>query len=408
VTFHNGKAFTADDVKFSVERLKNPDLASQYAPQVATVTSVDVLDPSHIQFNFSEPTPSIFAQLLLVPILTAEGIENIDTQPVGTGPFEFVEWIPNDHLTIKKFAGYWKEGLPRLDQIIFKPILDIDTRIANLEAGSVDLIQGVAPKDVERVSAIAGVKLLTTPPIPLYDVIQINTQKPPFDDVNVRRALCFAFDRASFANDIYYGLARASNSPYTPESWAYDSATEQDCQYDLATAAQALSDAGHPNGEGVSVEILSPLGYDELKQGGVLLQAALTELGVQASFVELELAAWIDRIAVNPDYDITMDVYEAVPADPALVFNSDLLNPETNISKYKNDEYASLVKAGSTTLNRAERQQIYAQLQEMMLKEVPVVFLAHHPIIWAAGDQVRDFQPNTMAIYGYNTTWKAK
>ncbi|MEA2594919.1 MAG: peptide/nickel transport system substrate-binding protein, partial [Thermomicrobiales bacterium] len=145
VKFHNGKDFTSQDVAFTVKRLQDPALDSQWKPQVAAVTAVETPDDATAIFRFAAPTPAFLENLLNVQILTEQGIDQIDTHPIGTGPFEFVEWVLNDRIALKKFAGYRQQGLPYLDELVFRPILDADTRLTNIQAGSVGVVEQPSP-----------------------------------------------------------------------------------------------------------------------------------------------------------------------------------------------------------------------------------------------------------------------
>ena len=133
--FHNGKEFSAEDVsrsRFSGSRIRS--WRPQFAPQVANVESVETPDEYTAVLQFAAPTPAILDYLLNVQIVTEQDIDAIGERPIGTGPFEFVEWVLNDHITVRKFADYRQEGLPYLDEIVFRPVLDVDTRLTNLQA----------------------------------------------------------------------------------------------------------------------------------------------------------------------------------------------------------------------------------------------------------------------------------
>ena len=262
-TFHNGKPFTAEDVVFTVNRIKDPALSSQFAPQVQNVTEVEAVDDHTAVLKFSAPTPAILDYLLNVQIVTEQDIDGIGERPIGTGPFEFREWVLNDHITVKKFASYRVEGLPYLDEIVFRPVLDADTRLTNLQAGSLDLVEQPAAKDAARIEEDANLQLIVTPPTSKYDNYQINTQNPLMSEAKVRQAMSFAFDRESYVRDILYGFGTPAVCPFPASNWAYDAAIcDPYLVFDLEKAAQLLEEAGHAGGQGLEgIEILSPLGY---------------------------------------------------------------------------------------------------------------------------------------------------
>jgi peptide/nickel transport system substrate-binding protein len=345
--------------------------------------------------------------LLNVQIVTEQDIDTIGEHPVGTGPFEFVEWMLNDHITVKKFADYRVAGLPYLDEIVFRPILDADTRLTNLQAGSLDLVEQPAAKDAARIEDDAALQLIVTPPTSKYDNFQINTQHPLMSDPKVRQAMSFAFDRETYVRDILYGFGSPAVCPFPASNWAFDAAAcDPYLVFDLEKAGQLLEEAGHAGGTGLEgLEILSPLGYPELKAAAVLLQANLAALGVVATVTELEIAAWVDRIATQPDYVMTTDTYGYGDVDPSTFFTRDNLNPDTNIHQFKNEEYARLVQEGASTVDEAKRKEIYAQIQQLLMDQMPGFLIAHKQDLFAAKATVHGFNPGPLIRHHYEKTW---
>jgi peptide/nickel transport system substrate-binding protein len=406
-TFHNGKPFTSEDVAFTIKRIKDPALSSQFAPQVQNVTEVETPDDNTAVLKFSAPTPAILDYLLNVQIVTEQDIDKIGEHPVGTGPFEFGEWVLNDHITLNKFANYRQEGLPYLDQLVFRPILDGDTRLTNLQAGSLDLVEQPAPKDAERIKSDPNLQLIVTPPTSKYDNFQINTKNPLMSEAKVRQAMSFAFDRESYVRDVLYGFGTPAVGPFPRNNWAFDaSIIDPFLKFDMDKAGQLLADAGHPGGHGLEgIEILSPLGYPELKQAAVLLQANLAALGITATVTELEIAAWVDRIATKPDFVMTTDTYGYGDSDPSTFFTRDNLNPDTNIHQFKDAEYAKLVQEGASTIDQDARKEIYTKIQQILMDQMPGFLIAHRVDIFAAKKTVHGFNPGPLIRHHYEKTW---
>jgi peptide/nickel transport system substrate-binding protein len=406
-SFHNGKPFTSEDVKFTVNRIKDPALASQFAPQVQNVSDVETPDEHTAVLKFASPTPAILDYLLNVQIVTEQDIDKIGEHPVGTGPFEFVEWVLNDHITVKRFDDYRVEGLPYLDEIVFRPILDADTRLTNLQAGSLSLIELPPPKDAARIQEDAALQLIVTPPTSKYINFSINTQNPLMSDPKVRQAMSFAFDRESFVRDILYGFGVPAVCVFPASNWAFDAdVCNPYAVFDLDRASQLLEEAGHPGGQGLEgLEIMSPLGFAELKSAAVLLQANLAAIGINAAVTELELAAWIDRLVTKPDYVMSTNSYGYGDVDPSTFFTRDSINPDTNVQGFKNEEYAKLVQEGATTVDEAKRKEIYSQILQLMMDEMPGFLVANTQELFAAQKTVMGFNPGPLIRHHYETTW---
>ncbi|HEY7537434.1 MAG TPA: ABC transporter substrate-binding protein [Gaiellaceae bacterium] len=402
VKWHDGTPFTASDVAFTIKRVKDPKIASQFAPQVATVKSVDVVDDTTVRFNLSASTPPLFANLLQVQIVGENSIGSIETKPIGTGPFKFVEFVPGDHQTLEKNTDYWVQGTPLLDQLIFKNVPDAQSRLAQLRAGSVQMIDGIDPKDVKQAKSFPNAYVFTSKPVNLYEIFQINTKRKPFDDKRVRQALSYAFDRKSYLKNFWYGLARQSSGPFVKEMPAYLPGVDNAYKFDLKKAASLLQQAGFTKAKPLEIEILSIVGYPTLKAMAVILQANLNKIGMKATITELEISPWIDRIATHPDFDITVDNYNTVPEDPAGMFNSDNLAPAGNINQWNPPGYAALVAKAASEQNPRKRNALYRQLQKLILTEQPFITIDHYPIIVAAAKTVKGVKLGPSGIYDWS------
>lgn len=401
VTFHDGSRFDAKAVAFNINRIKNKKTASNYAPNVSTVSRVQVKDPYTVVFHLSAPTPAILANLLEVQLISPASVGSVDKKPVGTGPFMFQEWKPGDHITLVRNPKFYRAGQPYFDSIVFKTVPDAQVRLTNLKTGSVQLVDGVEAKDVKEVNNYASARVIQSKPILNYEMIQINTQRAPFDDKRVRQALAFALDRVGYVNSFYGSLARPSSNPFVKEMKEYLPGSDSRYQYDLTKAEALLAQAGFTKSSPLKMEILNPAGYPTLKAISLLYQSALGGLGHKVTVTDLELSAWIDRIANKPDFDVTTDVYEMRGPDPTGMFNSDNLAPKGNINKFNPPGYEKLVTAAATETNPAKRITRYRGLQNYLLDQMPMVTICHTPILIGASKKLHGFSPGSTGLYEY-------
>ena len=404
IKFHDGTPFTAADVAFSVERLQDPKEASPLAPQVGTVKSVEAVDPLTARFHLTAPTPALLSQLLLVQIVSEKSIGEIAKHPIGTGPFEFDEFVPGDHIKLSKFAGYYEKDQPKLDGIELKVVPDAQTRLTDLQTGAAQLIDGIDPKDVEAVEGFGGTTVIQSPPIIKYEMFQINTERKPFDDVRVRQAIAYAFNRPAFVDSFWSGLARPSVNPFVEEMPAYLAGSDERYAYDPDKAKKLLAEAGFDEQNPLSFELTGPTGFPTLASAALLLQDELQKIGVKVTINELDVAAWVDKIATTGDFDVTTDVYDTVPADPAGMFNSDNLAPTFNINRFNPPGYEKEVEAAATEMNPQKRIQLYRKLQERLLDEMPMVTIDHTPVLLGASEDVKGFSTGPTGLYQYNET----
>jgi ABC-type transport system substrate-binding protein len=243
--------------------------------------------------------------------------------------------------------------------------------------------------------------VIQSKPILNYEMFQINTQKAPFSDKRVRQALAWAFDRQGFVKSFWGGLARPSVDPLVKEMEWYLPGADRRYGFDLDRTKALLEQAGFSKSQPLKMEILNPAGYPTLHAASLLLQDNLGKLGHKVSVRDLELSAWIDRIATHPSFDVTTDVYEMRGPDPTGLFNSDNLSPKTNINRFDPPGYARMVTAAATDPNRARRIAAYRKLQAYLLDEMPMVVLDHTPILLGASKKLKGFSPGSTGLYEY-------
>lgn len=403
--FHDGKVFNADDVKFSLERVLNPDTgASQLSGQLKPIASVEIVSPTEVNFKCSAPCPAALDSLLFLPILSQQSIATVDTKPVGTGPFKFEEWLTNDHWSVVRNPDYYVADRPYLDRIAWYPIPDVGARLTNLQAGQQDLMEGLNPKDAEGVKGNANLNLIVTDPSGAFRGFQFNTANKPTDNNILRQAIATAFDRASFLNGSFYGYGRVSAGPFTPVAWAYSPILDDTyAKYDLAKAKDLLTKAGYPGGTGLSLKILTPQ-IDDLEQAAVLLQASLAELGVESTIDKREIPAWIDAMAAG-DWHINFNGFGYSANDPAIIFSTTFIGPESETTRWRNEAYAKIVQDASSTVDQAKRKELYAQAQQILADEVPASVMAHLSQLWAESKKVHDFEIRPDLRNFYTNTW---
>jgi peptide/nickel transport system substrate-binding protein len=403
VTFHDGTPFDASAVAFNIRRIKAPATASNYAPNVQTVSHVTVTDPHTVVFHLSAPTPAILANLLEVQLISPSSLPNVNNKPIGTGPFMFSEWAVGDHITVNKNPNYFVKGQPQLDSIVWKVVPDANVRLTNLQTNAVQMVDALDPQDVKTVMGYSSSQVIKSKPILNYEMLQINTKQAPFDDKRVRQALAWAIDRGAYVKAFQAGLARPGCNPFVKEMKEYLPGSDKRYGFNLNKAQQLLSQAGFTKSSPLSFEILNPAGYPTLHAISLIYQSNLGKLGHKVTVTDLELSAWIDRIATNPNFDVTTDVYEMRGPDPTGMFNSDNLAPKDNINQFNPPGYAAMVTAAATETNPAKRIARYRQLQNYLLDQMPMVTIDHTPILIGAAKTLKGFSPGSTGLYQYGS-----
>lgn len=372
VTFHNGEPLTADDVKFTVESIIDPSIGTYprgFFLQVG-VTGAEVLDPTTVRILAPAPHALLVPSLTYVDITSrGQGTDLTRQNPVGSGPFKFVDWVPNDRITLTKYDAYWDQTRqPQLDGIVFHPVTELQTRISQLLAGNVDMVYDFSLQEVPRLQADSRVVVNMVPPSDQMFVAYFNMRKPPFDNVYARHAVAWSLDRQGFIDGFLAGNGRVSYGPFTPAHWAYNPAIEGNFGYDPDRVASLLEQAGYSSSNPISFTMLVPNGYPEFKQISTLIQATFASIGSTVQIEEVEIAQWANRLNATREFDIAVDYPPRGTADPALTYGAGNMFPPTavNTTGLGPDvlpEYTALLKQGATTTDQATRKGIYDQVQ---------------------------------------------
>ncbi len=197
VKFHDGKSFGAEDVRFTFERLLDPQTAVPHPEYYRDIETVQVIDPLTVKINLKNVNSMFLFNLARADsvIVDKQSIDKLKTAPVGTGPFKFVEWVRGDRVTLTKFEGYHRKNIPHLDSVTFKFIGDPSAQVASLKAGDIDAIAyDVSPENAALLEKDPKFKVLngyTTTKV----ILSTNNSRKPFTDIRVRRAMAYAIDR---------------------------------------------------------------------------------------------------------------------------------------------------------------------------------------------------------------------
>jgi len=388
VKFHDGTLFDSEDVKFTIERLQDPETAAPNAAFVAVVDEVITLDTNTVQLNLSEPYGGILTNLDIVVMLSKENPPRPDSSPVGTGPFQFVEWVPGDHLKLEKFPDYWQEGLPYLDGLIFKPIPDEQTRLANLEADAVQFLTEVTPEQIPRIQGNKSLQMIEGSPGTMLRVVIFVTDVPPMDNVLVRRAVAHCLNREGFVQTVLNGIGTPTENIYSPDNPYYNPDTARAHPYDLQMARTLFEEAGYPEQfpeEAYPLKVTVPAGNTVLEKVVVLLQSSLREAGIECKIEKYDVPTWL-RLRESRPMLVTYYSYGGV--DPSVVLSTNLLSPQKNLPHYANYELTQLMSEGYRTTDLELRKQVYYRIQEIIADEVPFSVIASLPAVGAATSYV--------------------
>ena len=370
VKYQDGTAFDAQSVKDNIQRYQTTS-TSRRKSDLASVASVEVVDDTHVIFHLKKPDATLLATLvdragmMLSMAAVKAGGQNFSLAPTGagSGPFEFVEWKRNDHLTLKKNPGYWKSGLPYLDGVTYRAIPDVNAILAALKTGDIDIARTIAPKDVASVKADSTFIYRDTPAIG-FNGFELNTGAAPFNDPAKRKAVALAIDRYTILKNINFNIGVVGYGPIPPSSWAFDS-TEK--IYDHADPAKAKATA---TGFSFTYKTTSdPIA----QQLAALLQSELAAAGITMNVQTEEFATYVQECANHQFQACNVNWSGRIDPD-GNTYAWWHTKGDFNDSLYSNTQVDQWLEDARLNTDQSKRKQDYMNAQKQLVADAPYVF----------------------------------
>jgi ABC-type transport system substrate-binding protein len=394
VKWHNGKDFTAEDVKFTFDRLLDPKTAAPYAPNFGKEVNVEAVDSSTVRFTLPAPNAA-FLPLLAVPpssIVNKEWVQagnNLADDMMGTGPFKYQDRQPSVQLKLVRNESYYVQGQPYLDGITFMFFPDETARVTALRTNAVDIMDFVPQAEQAALEANKDVTLYTDKETNLFQ-FAMRQDRPPFDNVKVRQALSAAVDREAALNASLFGRgAVLTGGPLWKSSWAYSPDVKQIYTYDPERAKRLLAEAGFPNG--FKTTILSNTSFAMHQNTAVTVQSGLKAIGVDAELTLFDFPTAKQK-TVKGEFDIVVETVIPTYADPDFLWSffhsQSLWGQNVKLSDGEVDTWLDQARAST---NQEERKRLYTQTLQRLMETVPMVFLMTREQADASWTYVKDY-----------------
>ncbi len=352
VTFHDGSAMDADDVKFSLDRAMAEDSTNAQKQLFANIESVENVDGS-VVIKLKTADGNLLFNLAWgdAVVVASETVETLATNPVGTGPFKFKNWVQGDQIVIEKNADYWGEPA-KLDKATFKFISEPTAAFAAMMAGDLDAFPVFpAPENLAqfeadpRFSVILGSTEGET-------ILSTNNKQAPLDNVLVRQAIAHAIDRSAIIDGAMFGYGTPIGTHFAPHNPAYVDLTGQS-EYDPEKSKALLKEAGLADGFTTTLK-LPPPAY--ARRGGEIIASQLRAVGINVEVSNLEWAQWLEQVFKGKDFGLTI-VSHTEPMDIGIY-----ANPEYYF-QYDNAEFQALIESFNAETDAMKRTEILQQAQ---------------------------------------------
>lgn len=399
VKFHNGEPFTSECVKFTLDRMVNPDTRAAQASLWARYDHTETPDPHTAIVKTKSPMATMLSTLSLTPMLPsgAGPTMDFDNDAIGTGRFKLVKWVRDEHLTLEANMDYWGE-IPKLKTYVDKWIPEVSTRMAALEAGDVNFVATVPIEDVPRLEESSEFVVASTPTV--YErFIWMNPQREPFDNPKVREAMRYGINVQAMLDTISKGEGERSGGCVSEGVFGF--CAKEPYPYDPEKAKVLLAEAGYP--EGFSTTLIYVLGLSKQTELAEIIASDLAKIGVEVEIVLLEEGAWLeDILALNFDMSWMGTVTLTGDADFTL---RRLYHSQNKRTGYNNPDLDALLDAQAGELDLSRRAQLLCDACNILWDDGPTVWFWSINEYYAYRDSVKGFEPHKNSFIHFEDMW---
>jgi peptide/nickel transport system substrate-binding protein len=402
VKFTNGESVNAEAVKYSLERIMNPEVKSPQAWRLSLVDEVQTPDENTVVIKTKEPYAALINIMTLMFIVPPKAVEEMGNQefgqhPIGSGPFIVDEYVPGEKVVLKANKDYWK-GAPKIDEVIFRPISEASTRVASLETGEADIITAVPPNRLKELKDNKDINVDAKTGVMLY--MGLDTFHSPLDNVKVRQAINYAIDVDTIVDSILLGTAKPMAGPVFRVTKGFDSSIKP-YPYDPKKAKELLKEAGYENGFDLVLST-PPQGVEgttntlEVAQA---IAAQLKDVGIQVKLDITDPATQFQRYK-NKEFQAYLFTWDTQIEPDRYLYS--LFDSDARGYYYKNEEVDKLLVEGKTTMDQKTRVNIYEKLHRLLYDDAPWGFLYNQEAYYGYRANVKFQAPVDGMMFMYN------
>ncbi|HEX3404491.1 MAG TPA: ABC transporter substrate-binding protein [Acetobacteraceae bacterium] len=380
VKFQDGEMLDAASVKYSLERHLTMQ-GSFRKSEISSIDHVEVVDPATVRIVLKSPSGAFLAQLtdragmILPPKATEAAGKDFAAHPVCSGPFKFVERVPQDHVTLERFADYWDAKDIHFDKVVYQVLVDSSVRLANLKAGTVDIVEYVAPTDAAAVKADPKLRLVVSDALGYFSITNNLANGPQADNpygqnALVRQALDLAIDRAALVNVVFNDMYSPTVQAVPASSPFYDGALKVPAR-DVAKAKALLKQAGVPLP--VKLDLLT-FNDPQVMQASEVIQSMAAEAGFDVHIQSMEFASSL-AASQRGEYQAYMIGWSGRVDIDGNTYQFLHTGQGNNASHYSNPMVDKLLDEGRSSEDPAKRKAIYDQMWPELRKDLPLTYL---------------------------------
>jgi peptide/nickel transport system substrate-binding protein len=378
--------------------------------EVASIDTVEAVDSHTLKLNLKRPDAALLATLtdragmMVSPKVVQERGSELprNARGAGTGPFEFVEWVKDAHLVIKRNDNYWnKQGGPYLDRIRYRPIPDDVVKLQSLQTGEIDVMDYVQPRDVAAARTDRNLVVVDVPSLAAF-AYQLNHQRPPFNNKALRQAVAYAVDVEQVVKGVWLNVGVPSNGPIPPTSWAYDKSIAP-IKRDLARAKAKLAEGGQPGGFSFTMTTNNiPINIQEAE----VIQAQLREAGITLKINLVDSATLLSN-GNSRNFEMISYQWSGRPDPDGNIYQFFKTTPGTSLnwSGISNAQLDALLDKTREVSSQAERKKLYTEVVKILQDELPMLYTVHPIEPKAFSPRVQGYEPIPDGMMRFKDVW---
>ncbi len=405
VKFHDGSVMTAEDVVFSLSRLKDPAVASPYASKLEAVKEIVAVDEHTVRLALSQPFAPLFTfltntrtgtQIISKKAFEKAGAEAFGRNPVGTGPFRLVDWKPNQSLTFEAHKEYHRQDFPRMATVRVPLIKEIASGVNALLGNEVDIISEAPYADLGRFKDGRQAVIRATSGLNAR-FVALNNKRAPFDDVHFRRALSMAFDRQTIIDAALFGQAQVAHGPIPGGlTWAYDPTIGETAKFDPDKARAELAKSKY--GKDATANVLTWGSETWRRFAEIFVAQANDTLGTKLKLEVSEASTVSDRIR-KKQFDAAVWGWKGF-VDPDEYLDAFRTDAWRNDVSYANPEYDKVATAARVEMDQKKRRELCLAAERILEQDCPVLFSYHENVATLVRPNVQGLEVTPFGGFG--------
>ncbi len=367
VTFHNGKAFSAEDVVYTYESLSGLGGEDALSSQFTNLVSIEAVDDYTVKMTLGE-ADAAFLQYTRVAVLP-KGYEDQSSSPVGTGPFVFEKYIPGQMVVLKKNENYYDESrMAKIDEAQIYIMGDDSSVLTALQSGQLDA--GIVYAD--SADYLNGDFTIISSPQNMVQLFALNNSVEPFDDIRVRQAFEYAINKEQIIDGVFAGYATELYSNFSPVmSYFYNDELTDVYTYDVEKAKELMAEAGYEDGFDITITV--PSNYQKHVDTAQVIAQQLKEINVNATIEPVEWGQWLEDVYTNAEYQTTI-VGLTGKLEPDDILRRYVSDYSKNFMKYSNPDYDKLIEEAKTASDE-ERVELFKECQKVLTEDAAAVWI---------------------------------